>query len=471
MYFRLSLFIAFAFFLSCSSNAGPSQAEAPDIQIQIEGLSQGQALLIGMYTGQQYKVDSSDIDANGNMRFQQGEPYKAGYYFLYLESGQSLQLLIDKDQTFSMNTKIADINGSMVVKGSIDNEQLYESIQFENAFQPSVQAVNQQMQGVPESDPKFKTLLEQQNQLIEERKVFLESLYKKAPNSFFTTFKLAGQNPDITDVRNPDGTIDKAYQLVLYRNQFWDNVDFNDNRLLYTPVIGNKINRYITELTPQNPDSINFYADLLLEKVLDKPEFYKYLSNWIALKYEPTKTTLMDSEAVYVHMVQNYFTYERAEWADSAQVYALQLRATEMSSSLIGKKGPDVQAKDPNGNVKSIYELKSPYIAVYLYNPTCDHCIEETPKLVQFARSLPGGELSVYAIAVDTEAAEWIDFIQKNGMDIFSNVFDPTNQSIYGKYYVDNTPEIYILNPDRTIIGKNLKVNQIQEIINRDKFK
>ena len=47
-------------------------------------------------------------------------------------------------------------------------------------------------------------------------------------------------------------------------------------------------------------------------------------------------------------------------------------------------------------------------------------------------------------------------------------MFDPTNKAIYGKYFVDVTPEIYVLNPGRTIIAKNLKVHQIAEVIERD---
>ena len=50
----------------------------------------------------------------------------------------------------------------------------------------------------------------------------------------------------------------------------------------------------------------------------------------------------------------------------------------------------------------------------------------------------------------------------------WTNVFDPTNRAIYATYYVDNTPEIYVLNRNRTIIGKNLKVHQIETILQRD---
>jgi hypothetical protein len=76
--------------------------------------------------------------------------------------------------------------------------------------------------------------------------------------------------------------------------------------------------------------------------------------------------------------------------------------------------------------------------------------------------------VDVFAIAIDTDENEWKAYIEKNKMT-FTNVFDPTNRSIYAKYYVDVTPEVYVLNKERKIIGKNLKVFQIDTIIERDK--
>jgi len=180
--------------------------------------------------------------------------------------------------------------------------------------------------------------------------------------------------------------------------------------LLYTPVIANKLKRYINELTPQHPDSIISAASFLVNKSLTYPQYFQYFANW---------------------------------------------RAYEMAASIVGKKGPNVTAKNPQGELKSLYDLKAPYLIVYMYNPDCEHCQEQTPKLVEFYKEWKNQQ-------------KWTDYIAKTGMT-FTNVFDPTNKAIYATYYVDQTPELYVLNPDRIIIGKNLKVNQIETIINRDK--
>ena len=53
----------------------------------------------------------------------------------------------------------------------------------------------------------------------------------------------------------------------------------------------------------------------------------------------------------------------------------------------------------------------------------------------------------------------------------WTNVYDPSNRAIYKTYFVNVTPEVYILGPDRKIIAKNLNVSQINEVIQRDQQK
>ena len=456
---------------TAASQQAARQLESPDIQIQIQGATAGVAYMIGSFAEQNYRADSTQIDASGSFRFKREEPYRPGLYYVFFTNRLAFQLLVDADQTFSMSANAADLVGSMQVDGSLDNELLYQNLKFEAAIQPQFQAVSQKMAAAVPGSPEFQQGKAEQDALIAQRKAHLKEIFDAHPQALFTKFKSAGQNPDIRDLRKPDGTEDTSAQVYFYRTEFWDNVDFSDDRLLNTPVIFNKLKRYMLELTAQHPDTIKNAASFLVDKVADHPEYYKFFANWITLQYEPTKTTLMDPEAVYVHMVQNYFNYDQAFWSDSAEVYALQLRANEMAGSLVGGKGPDVRAQGPDGKMYAISDIEAPYIVIYMFNPDCEHCQEQSPKLVEFYKQWNAQGVEVFSIGVDTEKEEWAAYIKKVGMDVWVNVFDPTNRAIYGKYFVDITPEIYVLNPDRTIIAKNLKVHQIAEVIERDRNK
>ena len=318
------------------------------------------------------------------------------------------------------------------------------------------------MKAVTETSPEYGAIKREREQLDAQRLKTIADLRNKYPDLLYPSYKYGGQNPKLREDLNKD------LQVVQYRNDFWQNVDFNDRRLLRTPMIGNKIKRYMKELTAQNHDSILTSAHYLMKKVLDKPEYFKVFANWIVLNFEPAKCNLMDAESVFVGMVQNYFTHEKAYWSDSLQTTTIQKRAFEMSQSLIGKKGPNVISTDQFGKKQELYKMTSDYIVVYMYNPECEHCMEETPKLARFYNENKDKGIDVFAIAIDTDDTKWKSYITKNNLS-WTNVFDPTNRSIYAKYFVDVTPEMYVLNKDRIVIGKNLKTEQIQIIIDRDK--
>ena len=224
----------------------------------------------------------------------------------------------------------------------------------------------------------------------------------------------------------------------------------------------------MSELTAQHPDSIVQAATWLIDQALPYPQYFKFFANWVPLNYEPTKTTLMDPEMVYTNIIQRYHTFERAFWADSTLVIGLQRRASEMAGSLLGLKGPNVTANDFNGNPKSIYDMKEDYIIVYLYSPDCEHCREETPKLNDWYMKSKPFSANVYGIGVKTTDAEWRAYAASARIP-WTNVYDPTNRAIYAKYFVDITPEMYVLNKERTIIAKNIKTHQLDEVINRDR--
>jgi peroxiredoxin len=431
------------------------------IEIQLSGVPAGEALLLSFYMSQTFRVDSAAVDGAGRLVFENPEGYEPGLFYVLFSDQTNFQFLIGEDQEFRLQTEKGNIVEAMQIEGSTENELLYDNLRFEADYQPRFQRIAAQLQ----QDPENADLLAQREKLLGERQAHLQALFTRAPNSLFTAYKRAGQNPEVrTD-------LPQAAQVWHYRNDFFANVDFSDPRLLHTPVIYNKLNRYLTELTLQQADSIIAASDALLQSVLDEPEYYQFFANWIAVTYEPGQSNIMDPDAVFVHLVDNYFTYERSTWADSAETYALRLRAAEMENSLVGQPGPNVTAPGPDGQLRTLYDLTAPYLVVFLYNPTCDHCREQAPVLTRLYQEQGADKtFDVYAIALDTDDRTWKDFIQRFGMP-FTNVFDPSNRAIYQQYYVDNTPEVYVLDPERKIIAKNINVSQLPQVIERDQTK
>jgi len=238
-------------------------SEKPDINITVTGISSGEVRLLGIFADQQFLADKVEANAQGQFRFAKEESYEQGAYWVVLPNDQHFQMLITEDQSFTMTCHVNNIYGSMQVEGSIDNQLLKESQIYEEQYQTRYAALNG-------ASPQ---------QLIVERNAHLNSVFEQHPNTFFTAFKRAGQNPSLRLDKPEDE------QVYWYCVDYWSVVDFTDERLMRTPVIKNKLQRYFKELTNQNPDSIKANTDMLLSQVPDGSEYLRYFANWITLQY------------------------------------------------------------------------------------------------------------------------------------------------------------------------------------------
>lgn len=471
--------VAFLFFVCCqnqpsngeiSSVSGASK-QPLDVKMKINGYANGWVKLLGFYGDQNWILDSVMVDAQGNAQFKKDTPIYEGMYFIAFPDQKFAQLLIDKQQQFTLEFTKSDPVSSMKVKGCPDTELLYQNLRFESDLQKKFDAIKQKMDAAVKGSPEYAAAEQEQNNLINVRKAHIISFKENHPDAFFTAFKIAGQNPDLKKTLRPDGSVDEDLQVYYYRNEFWDGVDFSDVRLLRTPVYFNKLKRYIKELTPQVTDSLTKYADIVIGKSKANKEMFKFTVNWIALQYKQTK--IMGLEAVYVHLVQKYWTKEQAWWSDSTEIAGLRGEVALMAPSLIGQTGQDIRAKNEKGEYISLYDIKTPFIVLYMFSYECDNCKKETPKLVKVMTEWKKkGLADCFTLCLDDKEDEWKKYLSTSGLSAFHNVFDFQRESKYHrKYHVDVTPEMYVLNKERKIIASNIDSEQLPQVFEREMAK
>jgi thiol-disulfide isomerase/thioredoxin len=438
------------------------------LNFDIKGLPDGYCRIIGQLGGQNYLVDSV-MAKGGKALFSKQEALPGGlYYFVFPDQRTFVQFLLDKDQQFSLVTDNKDLTANMKVDGSEDNLLFYQSLQFENRFKPQFDSLEAAIKALPANSPNIAYLEQQKEKLVQERKDYVANLPKNHPNSFFTTFKIAGQNPDLTYPKKTDGTLDTLKQLIAYREAYFKKGDLADERLLRTPVIANKLKTYMTQLTPQANDSVIKYADRLIAMAKPCAECFKFVVNWVAIQYE--KPTIMGGEVILIHLVDKYFTDGIAEsWfpGKPQELAKIRKKVNEMRPSVLGNVGQDLRAKNLNGQYESLYDLKTPIKVVFMYSYSCSHCQERAPVMRQVYDKWKG-KVEVYALCLDPEEARWREFITKYGIEPFHNVIDPQMESrYYYKYHVDITPECYVLDQNNKIVAKDLHPNQLEPVFEK----
>lgn len=450
----------------------PAGADSMQMIFNLSNQPNGVAKLVGMFEDQRFIVDSVTIDNKGHFELTRQKLLPAGYYYFILPGQKAFHLLIDRDQRFEITGDMNDIFNTATVKGSTCLELFYRSQKYENSAEfrglnDKLRAVGQKLQNPPSSQI-FKEALPKFNELMKTVEENMNYYTKNYPSNFFTKFKLAGKNPKLTYPAKSNGTLDTVRQVYNFRNAFWTEYDFNTKGLLRTPVFANKIKKYFKNYVPKNQDSIILYTDKLVAAAGDNFPYFRAITNWVALKYEPTQTTLMDGEAVYAHIIKKYFTNEKATWSTPDELAKLRKRASEMEMSLLNKPAQNVTANDIHGKPQTLLDSKADILVVFIYSPDCEHCREQIPKLINMYKKwkAQGESIDVYSISANTTEKEWRDFNRQFNMP-FPDVFDPTNASWYPKYFVDITPEVYVLDKNRKIVAKNIKVDQIPIIINK----
>lgn len=132
---------------------------------------------------------------------------------------------------------------------------------------------------------------------------------------------------------------------------------------------------------------------------------------------------------------------------------------------------PELQLMDTSGHKIAISSLQGEYTILYFYTDDCATCTIETPRLVDFVNGYKEGGLNVYAVYAQDNPVRWEAYINReftiyNPFVNWYNVYDPGFESGFHLLYnVISTPQMFLLDKDGTILGRNLKTQQLEELL------
>ena len=446
----------------------------------ITGLQDTTVMLAYYFGGKQYATDTAVV-ANGKFTFEGEKELKGGMYLVVLSESRYFDIIVS-EQHFSFTTNIDDLIGKMTFKNSKENPVFYEYLNFITNMQKEVTPLRKQLE-TAEGENK-KALQEKASEVDKKVKEFRSKFIKNHSDKFFTKIINATTEPVIPESPLDSlGNPDKTFPYRFYKKHFWDNIDFSDERMLRTPIFFSKMDQYLDKLTAKHPDSINVSADVLVEYSRANSEIFQYVVSYITSTYEKSK--IMGMDAVFVHMVENYYITKQCDWVDSTQLVKISDRAQKIAPNLIGRKASEFLdfygrpfMKDTSGALHTLQEIKADYTVLVFFGPTCGHCKKEMPKIKNDVDSLTsvGYDIKTFAVATEFDKNEWKKFINDQETGDWINVADinhdeegnPLASSDWrDKYDIYSTPVIYLLDKEKKIIAKRITHTQIVEIISR----
>ncbi len=454
--------LLFAFILFAFSSALFGQAYNIDLKIKNY---ENDTLIVGYYYGDRQLVkDTLFAESKGKFSFKGQEKLDGGMYILLFKPANNiLQFLMpEDDQIFSLECDIKDLSFAKV-KGSKDNEAFFGYLSYLQTRRAEADPLRAKIKEAEEKETKDDVSKAKLDKLDKEVDAFREKVLRENPNS--VTYQLLRSNIE-QDLPQFEGT-EEEVQMAKYRyykKHYFDNIDFAYPSLIRTPYFYDRINTYIEKLTPKAPDSIILSIDYLLAKMKGNEDAYKFCLSTLLNKYAKNKFIGMD--AIYVHMIDKYYSNGEADWVDEENLIKMKENANNLRPILIGKVFPNITVYKEDKTPLMIHSVESEYTMVIFWAPDCGHCKKSMPSIIEFYETYKDKGLKVVSICSKGggKLENCWEFIKEKGMEGFINTGD--EHQTYRKYvYVPSTPKIFILNNKKEILIKDVPSEELSNVM------
>ena len=433
-----------------------------------------QYVYLGYHYGKKKALaDSAMLDASSNGVFKGNKALGGGIYFIVSPRKQILfELLIDKQQHFSIVADTANLPNSVKFSGSSDNSLFQVYTLRLNKVGKEIAGLQQPVQNNGQSQKKNQEQIQKLNQEIV---TYRDSLEKTNPDGFLTALFKAMKEPVIPPAtKHPHGKYDTTYAFRFFKSNYWKGVSFTDDRLIRTPILEPRLDKYYRDLVAPDPDSISREVDYMLLMARTNSEMFKYLMVYFVQKY--INPEYMGQDAVFVHLFEKYINTGQAEFFTEQYKKIMSDRAYSLMANLIGSPAANLDMVDSTGKAVQLYDVKADFTVICFWDPTCSHCKEVVPKVDSLFKTKWKTEgVKVFGVMVDGGKESWLKFIRENNLKDWIHVYQTdaqrdedakANRPNYRQLYdVYQTPVLYLLDKDKRIIAKKLNQYQVNEVI------
>lgn len=428
------------------------KAQGHKINFDINGLSDSIAFVVYPYSGQQYILDTLTPNEKGEYVFQGEDTMEGGLYFLMNAEKQVLfQFLVDEQQ-FTLRTVSDDPTAQMKVEGSEENKIFYEYWQHVGKFYEKMGELRK------EEDEESKAKLKEMNNEVN---AYRKDFMSKHPERLITKLLWVGEEPSIPEDIKKNDTL--AYRY--YKKHYFDNIDFNDARIIRSPLLHDRIQRYLDKMVSQDPDTLVKEVLYVISLGEGNYDMYRYLVSSLSVKYEKSKQMCIDK--VFYAIIENHYKSGKTKWIGEVQMAKILQRGKDLKPCRCGLTGNNLIMKDSLGEFKALHDVEEEYTVVVFWSSTCGHCKSMMPKLKKFHEDYKESGVEVYAVNIEDESESYIKYLRKMDFE-FINVQDTTHSTYFRYYYnVYMTPVIYLLDKDKKIVGKQLAVDSVAKLIDQ----
>lgn len=180
---------------------------------------------------------------------------------------------------------------------------------------------------------------------------------------------------------------------------------------------------------------------------------------------------VMGAEAVAIHIFDNWFQTRKISFGNDMDLLNARIFADFNRQSQIGEKAPQLTMETFSGDTLSLFETEGKrYSVLFFYDSGCAKCKVESILLGNMIAT-EDFPIDFYAIYASDNRSAWEKYISErltfdSGNTKVVHLWDPELDSDFQrKYGVIQTPRIFLVRPDGTIIGRSLDTQSLAAML------
>lgn len=436
-----------------------------DIKVKMNNYD-NDTIIAGYYFGdRQLAKDTLYRQDKNTFRLSGSDTLNAGMYMLLFPGkGDFLQFFVTEEENkFEMEVDYLDFNKTKF-KNAPENKRFIKYLNFLSAKRQEAETLNSKKESATkESD--LENILKDIEKVNQDVTTYQDEIMEKYPSSMLAYVIRSNRSTEMPEFVGTEQDV-KEQQYLFYKEHYFDNVDLKDPINFRLPFLGKRIDYYLTKLTVQHPDSIIKEEDYILSQLQDDEDAHRfYLSKFVN---QAAKSKVVGMDAIYVHLVDNYYSKGKAPWIKEETLKKLEKNANEFRPVLMGNIGEDITLYRQDSTEFKLSDVETDFTVMMFWAPDCGHCKKSMPAVVDFYQKYK--DQSVTLLAICTKHGEkykscW-DSIEEKNMQDFINLGDQFHRSRFkSKYNVRTTPKFYVLDSNRKIIIKDIGATQLETVM------
>lgn len=379
------------------------------------------------------------------------EPGVYRFQYAHSEQIQYIDIILNgQDRNIRFRIRANDEEASPIFTGSDENKAYQAYLTRTRHLMAKIDLLQQFIHAYPsrESDVVKTALAEyQREQLVYRRS--LDTFQSQMKGTW--AYEMVANRPFY--FINP--TDDPRIQDYMKREHYWDGMDVTNVKLINSPLYTEHILNYLRywmnpkmNFSPaEKTEGFKRDVDRIIRQFSTNKEMHEFAYRYLTLGFKE-----IGEEEVLKYMDQNYKTLAE-QCMDDVEKSEFDRRMKGYAALKEGNLAPNIVFSDAKGVKQDLHKLKSPQTMIVFWASTCPHCMEEIPRVNQWAKNNP--QTKVIAISLDGDTVAYKKAIRDLPDITHTCDFKRWDGQAVKDYFIFGTPTYILLDRDKKIISKS----------------